>query len=170
MADETVVKKSGPYSFWTNLKLWQKILVALVLGIVVGAILGPDAEYIKPVGTLFIRLIKMLIVPLVFLSLVVGVCSMEDIQKMGRVGAKTFLIYLLTTAIAITIGLILGTILEPGAGVNMTPDAKMVAKEAPPFVNTLLNIVPQNPVGAMASGSILQIICFAIILGVEINI
>ena len=85
----TPTKKGGPFGFWTSLKLWQKIIIALILGVVVGAVLGPSAEYIKPIGSLFINLIKMLIVPLIFSSLVVGICSMDDIKKMGRIGAKS---------------------------------------------------------------------------------
>ena len=167
----TPTKKGGPFGFWTSLKLWQKIIIALVLGVVVGAIMGPSAEYIKPIGSLFINLIKMLIVPLIFSSLVVGICSMDDIKKMGRIGAKSFGVYLLTTAIAITIGLVIGTVLQPGAGLDMQMPAEMAAaKEAPSFIQTLLNMVPKNPVEAMASGSVLQIIVFALMLGVAINL
>jgi Na+/H+-dicarboxylate symporter len=167
----TPTKKGGPFGFWTSLKLWQKIIIALILGVVAGAVLGPSAEYIKPIGSLFINLIKMLIVPLIFSSLVVGICSMDDIKKMGRIGAKSFGIYLLTTAIAITIGLVIGTVLQPGAGIDMQMPAEMAAaKEAPSFIQTLLNMVPKNPVEAMASGSVLQIIVFALMLGVAINL
>lgn len=167
----TPTKKGGPFGFWTGLKLWQKIIIALVLGALTGAVLGPNAEYIKPIGTLFINLIKMLIVPLIFSSLVVGICSMDDIKKMGRIGAKSFGIYLLTTAIAIMIGLVMGTLLQPGAGLNMAMPTEMAAaKEAPAFINTLLNMVPKNPVAAMSSGSVLQIIVFALLLGVSINL
>ena len=173
MANEVAeggTRKAGPFSFWTNLKLWQKILVALLLGLVVGAIWGPGAENIKPIGTVFISLIKMLIVPLVFSSLVVGVCSMEDTKKMGRIGLKSFVIYLLTTAVAITIGLTIGTVLEPGVGIDMAAAETTAAKEAPSFIETLVAIVPKNPVGAMSAGNILQIIVFAVLLGIAINL
>ncbi len=167
----TPTRNGGPFSFWTGLKLWQKIIIALLLGVVVGVILGPNAEYIKPIGVLFINLIKMLIVPLIFSSLVVGICSMDDVKKMGRIGAKSFGLYLLTTAVAITIGLAVGTILQPGAGLNMQMPAELAAaKEAPSFISTLLNMVPKNPVAAMSSGSVLQIIVFALMLGVAINL
>lgn len=167
----TPTKAGGPFGFWTSLKLWQKIIVALILGVIAGAFLGPTAEYIKPIGTLFINLIKMLIVPLIFTSLVVGVCSMDDIKKMGRIGAKSFGIYLATTAIAITIGLAMGTLIEPGAGLNMAmPTEVAAAKAAPSLVQTLLDVVPKNPVEAMSSGAILQIIAFALMLGVAINL
>ncbi len=158
--------------FWSNLKLWQKILIALVLGIIVGVFVGPATEtYIKPFGTLFINLIKMLIVPLIFLSLVSGVTAMDDIQKMGRVGGKTFVLYLATTAIAITIGLAVGLILEPGVGLDFSKEGLMAkSKEAPGLVATLLNMVPKNPVAAKADGKVLQIIDFAIMFGIAINL
>lgn len=162
--------RAGPLSFWTNLKLWHQILIALVAGLVVGAVWGPGAENIKPIGTIFISLIKMLIVPLVFSSLVVGVCSMEDTKKMGRIGLKSFAMYLVTTAIAITIGLVVGTVLQPGAGIDLGSAAAVTPKESPSFVDTLVGIVPKNPVGAMSAGNILQIIVFAVLLGIAINL
>ncbi|MCP4315569.1 MAG: dicarboxylate/amino acid:cation symporter [Hyphomicrobiales bacterium] len=173
MADDAtaaVARKTGPFSFWTNLKLWQQILIALVAGLVVGAIWGPGAENIKPIGTVFISLIKMLIVPLVFSSLVVGVCSIEDTKKMGRIGAKSLGLYLITTAIAIAIGLIVGIVLQPGAGIDMAAAVAATPKESPGFIATLVGIVPKNPVGAMSSGNILQIIVFAVLLGIAMNL
>jgi Na+/H+-dicarboxylate symporter len=151
--------------------LWQKIIIGLVAGLVVGALVGEEiaTTWLKPIGTLFINLIKMLIVPLIFSSLVVGLCSMDDIKRMGRIGAKTFVIYLCTTAIAITIGLAFGTILQPGVGVDLGAAAVMEAKEAPTLVSTLLNIVPRNPAAAFTAGNVLQIIFFAIVLGIAIN-
>jgi len=172
MADQAKSEtgETRPFSFWTKLKLWQQILIALLLGLVVGAIWGPGAETIKPIGTLFINAIKMLIVPLVFASLVVGVTSMEDTKKMGRIGLKTFVLYLATTAIAITFGLVIGTILQPGVGIGMEAAEAVEAKAAPGFVETLVSLVPTNPIAAMASGNILQIIVFAIVLGIAINL
>ncbi len=152
-----------------KMKLWIKIIIGLVAGLITGIVLGPHAEYIKPLGTLFINLIKMLIVPLIFSSLVVGVISMKDPKKMGRVGLKTFVLYLGTTAIAITIGLVLGTFLQPGVGLEFEALEKMASKEAPSFVDTLVDLVPQNPVGSLASGNVLQIIVFSIFLGLAIN-
>jgi Na+/H+-dicarboxylate symporter len=157
---------------WRNLALWKKILIGMIAGIIVGAVLGPSAEILKPIGTLFINAIKMLIVPLIFCSLVVGVTSMQDSSKMGRMGLKSIVIYLLTTAVAITIGLGLGTILTPGAGLNMTADvnAAAVAKEAPSLMTTIINLIPKNPIEALAGGKILQIIVFALGLGIALNL
>ena len=155
-----------------KIALWKKILIGMIAGILVGAIMGPSAELLKPIGTLFINAIKMLIVPLVFCSLVVGVTSMQDTTKMGRIGIKSIIIYLATTAVAITIGLGLGILLEPGAGLNMQPDASaaVAAKEAPSLVSTLLALIPKNPIEALAGGKILQIIVFALGLGIALNL
>ena len=154
-----------------GLALWNKILIGMVLGVIAGAILGPNAEVLKPIGTLFINAIKMLIVPLIFCSLVVGVTSLEDTRKMGRIGMKAVALYLGTTAVAITIGLTLAAIFMPGAGLNMTVEAgAAVGKDAPPLIQTLLNIIPKNPINALASGNILQIIAFAIGLGIALTL
>jgi Na+/H+-dicarboxylate symporter len=149
--------------------LWKKILVGMVAGIVVGALMGPSAALLKPIGTLFINAIKMLIVPLVFCSLIVGITSMKDTRKMGRIGAKAIILYLGTTAVAIAIGLALSALFQPGAGLNMVAkDLDEAGKAAPPLVQTLLAMIPQNPVNALAAGNILQIIVFAIGLGVSL--
>ena len=153
-----------------KMKLWAKILIGLVAGLITGMVLGPKAEYIKPVGTLFINAIKMLIVPLIFSSLVVGVISMKDPKKMGRIGLKTLALYLGTTAVAVTIGLTLGTLLQPGEGLNLPAVEQAVPKEAPSLVDTLVDLVPSNPVDSFASGNVLQIIVFSIFLGLAINL
>lgn len=154
-----------------RMALWKKIVIGLVAGVVVGALMGPDAEMLKPIGTLFINAIKMLIVPLVFCSLVVGVTSMKDTTKMGRVGLKAMVLYLGTTAVAIVIGMALTMMFVPGEGLNMTASsAPVAAKDAPELVQTLINLIPKNPVGAMAAGNILQIIVFALGLGIALNL
>lgn len=158
---------------WSSIKLWKRIAGGLVLGVIVGALLsgtpGVVDTWIKPFGTLFLNFIKMLIVPLVFLSLIGGVTSLKDPAKMGRIGIKTIGLYLVTTAIAVVIGLIFGLVFQPGAGVEKIAAAAVKAKELPSVIDTFLNLVPTNPVGALASGNILQIIVFAILLGIAIN-
>lgn len=153
-----------------KMQLSTKILIGLVAGIVVGALLqgAPDVAntWIKPFGTLFLNLIKMIIVPLVLASLVVGACGLGDVKKLGRIGGKTLAYYLLTTAFAVTLGLILANIFKVGAGFTLPADIKAAeAKEIPKFINTLLNIIPTNPIKAMADGNMLQIIAFALFLG-----
>lgn len=156
---------------WSSMALWKKILIGMILGVIVGAVMGPDAEILKPLGTLFINAIKMLIVPLVFCSLVVGVTSMQDTRKMGRIGLKSVVLYLLTTAVAISIGLGLGALVAPGAGIDMTANAAApAAKEAPTLIQTLLAMIPKNPISALASGNILQIIVFALGLGIALTL
>lgn len=162
-------RKPGMLGRWNAIPLWQKILAGLVLGLIVGLVFGPAAGKLKPIGTAFIAGIKMLIVPLVFVSLVSGVTSMRDPAKMGRVGIKTIALYLLTTAVAITIGLGLGTVLQPGAGVGMEAAKAVAPKAAPSLVDTLVALIPTNPIEAMSSGNVLQVIVFAILLGLAIN-
>ncbi len=151
------------------MKLWVKILLGLFLGVVSGVLFPTFSESIKPLGDLFITSIKMLIVPLIFSSLVVGVTGMKDPKKMGRIGIKTFALYLLTTAMSITIGLSIGTILEPGKGVDLGETRTVQIKEAQPFSETLVNIIPKNPIKAMVDGNVLQIIVFAILFGLALN-
>jgi len=153
-----------------KMKLTTKIFIGLAAGIVTGLLLGSNPEiantYIKPFGTLFINMIKMLIVPLVFSSLVVGAASIGDIKTLGRIGAKTLSYYLLTTAFAVTIGLVLAKVLVPGAGLSIPVVGEMAAKDAPALVDTLLNIIPKNPLKGMVEGNMLQIITFALFMGI----
>ena len=123
---------------------------------------------LKPLGDIFISAIKMLIVPLVFSTLVVGITGMGDPQKMGRIGLRTIALYLFTTAFAIAIGLLASTIFQPGAGLDLAYDTSVEAKEAPSLVEILVGLVPQNPIDALANGNILQIIVFAIGLGISL--
>lgn len=152
-----------------RLSLWQKIFIGLILGVISGILLKDKATWIEPLGTLFIRSIKMLIVPLVFSSLVVGTLSIKDPKKMGRVGLKTLIVYLLTTAIAITIGLLVGSIIKPGAGVSITASESIKATNSPDLIQTFIEMVPVNPFKALVSDNILQIIVFSILFGFAIN-
>ncbi|HCR97242.1 MULTISPECIES: dicarboxylate/amino acid:cation symporter [Halomonas] len=160
----------GAFGWWRGIALWKKILAGLALGIAAGALLGENASIFKPLGDIFINAIMMLIVPLVFSTLVVGITSMRDPQKMGRIGARTIGLYLLTTAFAISIGLLLSTLLQPGAGVNISFDSGVNANEAPTLASILINLVPRNPIDALANGNILQIIVFAIGLGISLTL
>ncbi|CAB49757.1 dicarboxylate/amino acid:cation symporter [Pyrococcus abyssi] len=153
----------------------QKILIGLILGAIVGLILGhygyADAvkTYIKPFGDLFVRLLKMLVMPIVFASLVVGAASISP-ARLGRVGVKIVVYYLLTSAFAVTLGIIMARIFNPGAGITLAEAGKQFQpKQAPPLVQTLLNIIPTNPFGALANGKVLPTIFFAIVLGIAIT-
>jgi len=148
------------------MKLWHKVIIGMVLGIIVGIIFKEQVlPFVEPLGKVFIRLIKMLIVPLIFFSLISGVTSIGDPKKMGRIGAKATISYLITTAFAITIGIAVGYFLKPGEGVELNIQETQTIQEAPSFAETLLNIIPTNPVNAMADGNILQIIVFALFFG-----
>ncbi|WP_281831481.1 dicarboxylate/amino acid:cation symporter [Vibrio nigripulchritudo] len=154
-----------------GISLWKKIFIGMLIGIVVGVFAGPDAVLLKPIGDLFLNAIKMLIIPLVFCSLVVGVTAISDTQKMGRIAAKSVGIYLLTTALAISIGLVASLLVSPGTGLEMSLSAAQeTAKSQPSFIDTLINLVPKNPISALASGNILQTIFFAIGLGIALSL
>ncbi|HLR30439.1 MAG TPA: dicarboxylate/amino acid:cation symporter [Paenalcaligenes sp.] len=163
----------GPFKGWRRLALWKQIFIALIAGLIVGVSLNmagmPEvATSIKPIGDLFIRGIKMLIVPLVFVSLVTGVSSLDDISTMGRLSIKTVALYLITTAVAIVIGLILAVVFQPGSGVAMVTGEAVQVREAPPLMDIFLNLVPTNPFEAFVEENVLQIIVFAIFFGVSI--
>jgi len=152
-------------------KLHVKILIGFVAGIVAGAVLGPTASVVKPLGDLFLRLIRMIIVPLVFSSLVVGAAGVGDVRKLGRIGGKTIVFFLVTTAIAVMIGLLLGNVIAPGAGLSLPVDVEEVeAKTAPSIIDTLLEIVPNNPFVAFSEMNMLQIIAFALFVGIGITL
>jgi len=110
----------------------------------------------------------MLVVPLVLVSLICGVSSLQDSSKLGRMGIKTIGLYLLTTAIAVALALMAAYLIGPGIGANF-PVAEFTAKEAPPLIDTIINLVPKNPVNAMAEGKMLQIIVFAVLFGLAIT-
>jgi Na+/H+-dicarboxylate symporter len=150
--------------------LWQ-ILAAFVLAIIVGLILGDRATYVQPIGDLFLRLIKFIIVPLILATIIVGVTSAGNMKKLGRLGGKTIGYYLTTSFIAIAIGLMVAIVLSPGTGVDVSLDEeKIPSGETQPVVETLLNIVPTNPIESLATANVLQIIFFAIFLGVGITL
>lgn len=161
---------TSPWRLWGRLPLWQQILIGLTLGVATGIAFKQDALLLAPLGALFLNAIKMLIVPLVFVSLVAGITSMQDSAKLGRISVKTIAIYLVTTAFAVSIGLLFGTLFTPGEGMHMVASATTEAKQAPSLVSILVGLVPSNPVTAFAEGNILQIIVFAIALGVSLNL
>lgn len=157
------------------MKFSTKILLGMIAGVIFGSFLSivvpdwvePLSTYILgPVGQIFIRAIKMLVVPLVFVSLVSGAAGIGDPKKMGRVGIKTVFFYMITTMLAITVGLTLANIFDPGVGFTLPADASFKVKEAPSIVDTLVNMVPTNPIKAMVEQEMLQIIVFALLCGI----
>lgn len=147
--------------------------IGMVLGIGAGLLassMGWSASWFQPFGQLFINLIRMVVVPLVFVTLVSGAASVGDVRSLGRIASKTLIYYFLTTAIAIIIGLIIANILQPGFGLDLAKDNLAVKDvKAPPLSAVLLDIVPINPMDALAKGNMLQIIFFAVLIGLCIN-
>ncbi len=153
-----------------KLSLASYIMLGLLLGIGAGmALVGnPDVAttYIQPFGTLFLNLIKMIIVPVVLFSIIAGVISLSDIKKVGSIGFKTVGFYLCTTAVAVTLGLLAGNIFKPGSGsLFETSDLTYEASTAPSFIDTMISIFPSNIISPMASASMLQVIVIAIFFG-----
>ncbi len=151
---------------WFEISLWKRIILALVLGVIVGSLWGEGAVSIKWIGDLFVRLISMVVVPLIFFTLVSGVIAMGDPKKLGSLGIMTLGLYMMTTFFAITIGIILAVILQPGADVDLSSAVPGVVQEAMPLTERLMSIVPQNPMAALAEGNILAIIFFAMLVGI----
>ena len=162
--------------------LTTKIFISLILGAIFGIILCymVPSSHIKDdiivegilyvIGQGFIRLMKMLVVPLVFCSLVCGSMSIGDTKKLGTVGVRTLVFYLFTTALAVTVALSVGNIINPGVGLDMSAvqsnAADVQSMEATSLTDTLLNIIPDNPISSLANGNMLQIIVFALIVGI----
>ncbi len=151
--------------FWFKIPLWKRIIAALILGAIIGSIWGEGAANIKWIGDIFIRLIRMIVVPLVFVTLVSGIVAMGDPKKLGSIGIKTMGLYIGTTALAIIIGLTLATLVQPGVGVDMMGATAEALAPVTPLGERLMGIIPNNPVAALANGDILAVIFFAIIFG-----
>lgn len=152
------------------------MLLGMLTGIILNLIVTEDSwlqfllidGVFRVAGEFFITSLMMLVVPLVFVSLVVGTCSLSDPKQLGRLGGKALGMYLITTAIAITLALSVATLIKPGSSANLTPeeDVAFEAEEAPSFVDVLIDMVPSNPINAMAEGNMLQIIVFALLFGI----
>lgn len=163
--------------------LTNKVLIGLMLGVVAGNLVYflPDGGFknrflidglFQLVGQVFLRSIMMLVVPLVFISLINGAASMGDVKKLGRIGVKTIAFYMVTTAFAITIALFLGAVLKPGAGLDMKALelVETTINEKTPLVQIIYEMIPSNPFKALVEGNMLQIIVFAILIGVGLSL
>jgi Na+/H+-dicarboxylate symporter len=175
----------------TKYNLTTRILFAMALGILVGTLfkfmLGGETERVVDLGVfsfgikalfidgffhvggqIFISSLKMLVVPLVLVSLICGTSSLKDIKTLGRIGSKSMSLYILTTALAIAIAVFFATLVKPGEGVNMTPASEFNPTETPGLAQVFINMFPSNPIDAMAKGEMLQIIVFAVLFGVAL--
>jgi len=172
-----------------KLQLYTKVLIGLFAGVLFGLLANKFGfsdfvfKYIKPIGLVFIKLISMVVIPLVFASLLVGTSSLNDIRKLGRIGIKTVVYFLFTTVIAICIGLLLANTLRPGAGLSEDARSELIQAgdedsatpidtnlKKPSITDILLNIIPTNPIKAFVEGKMLQIIFFALMTGICLNL
>ncbi|MEK4537065.1 cation:dicarboxylase symporter family transporter [Peribacillus sp. FSL K6-1552] len=163
-----------------KLSLASQIFIGLILGIIVGAIFyGNETAqgYLQPLGDIFLRMIKMIVVPIIVSSLIVAVAGVGDLKSVGKIGAKSLLYFVVVTQIAILVGLVSANLLQPGAGINMnqleqTDISSYVdtaeTKQHESFVDTIVHIVPSNPIKAMVEGDMLAIIFFSVLFGVSI--
>lgn len=170
------------------MSLTRKIVTAMLLGMLVGVILNIlfsssllsqksiiwlDSNLVfglfDTVGQIFVRSLKLLVVPLVLVSLICGVSALGNNSRMGAVALKTVVLYLSTTAIAISLAILTAVIVQPGVDIDLALASEFVAKEAPPLKQTLINIFPSNPVESMANGATLQIIVFALLFGFAVT-
>lgn len=161
-----------------KIKLHTQIFIGLILGVIVGLVFGEKATIIEPIGTIFLRLITMIVVPLVLVSLMLGTASLGDLRKLGRIGIKTIVYFTITTMIAISIGLLLANVVKPGAGLNEEIKAELYKnyestaqvgiermEEKPSAIDVLVNIVPTNPIKTLVEGNMLQVIFLALLFG-----
>ncbi len=171
-ADEAAYRRTAGAllrRYWFGVVLWKRILIALVLGTIVGLALGEAAVQLKWMGDVFIRLIRMVVAPLVFFSIVSGIASMGDPKRLGAIGSKTLGLYLTLTVIAVSVGMIMGVIFQPGVGMDFAGAAPAQVAKAPPSLGEhLISIIPTNPIAALAEGNVQSVIFFGILVGLSI--
>lgn len=172
MTDTTLSERAerpGPikrtFAWWFGVALWKRILAALVLGAAAGLVWGEGATSIGWIGTAFVRLIRMLVVPLVFLTIASGVAALADPKRLGSIGVKTLAMCVFTTALAVTTGLIVATLIAPGLGASFAGAIPKAMGTPPDTAQMFMEIIPDNPIGAMAQGKTLAVIFFAILVG-----
>ncbi|MEB2629522.1 dicarboxylate/amino acid:cation symporter [Peribacillus frigoritolerans] len=154
-----------------KLGLGTKVFIGFVIGIILGLIFKEKILIVKPVGDIFLTLIKMIVVPLIFFSITSGIFSIGDVQKLKRIGTKTLVYYIGTTLLAGGIGLLIAHLFKPGKGIdiaNIETSPEYKASEIPTFGETILGLFPSNPVQALAEGNLMQIIIFSLFLGISI--
>lgn len=161
-----------------KLNLGVAILISMILGIIVGAIMGEKAHIFAPLGDVFIHGIKMMVVPLVTVSIILGASSLGETQNAGKIGIGTFVYYLGTTVVAVILGLLMGGIFKPGTGLSegalpkefLDLSGELATKgEIAGFWDTILGIIPTNPIESLVSGNILQILFFSLFLGIALS-
>lgn len=164
-------KKSNIFGFYFNTPLVWRVLIALVLGAIVGKVVGPSITVLEPFGTLMLKLLQLVVLPLIFFAIIVGVGG-TPASKLGRIAAKILTYYIVTTVFAAAFGLVLGHVFKPGMGANLagTGTAEIVASEVPSVGSILLNMVPNNAVAPFVNGDYLQVLVFGILIGIAISV
>tara|TARA_R110000868_G_scaffold215663_2_gene465777 strand:- start:6741 stop:8015 length:1275 start_codon:yes stop_codon:yes gene_type:complete len=158
-------------SKWLALDNWQKIIIALFMGIISGILIGPKISIVQPVGDLFMNALHLLIIPVIFTSVVSAITSMENTKKMKAISVKAFVFYVVSLICGSIIAIIVGNLIMPGLGLNYKDigAATVLLQSTPSFVEFFTNLVPANPFAAIVNENIIQITIFAILFGVAIN-
>lgn len=153
---------------YKKISLLTKLLVAMVIGIIIGIIFKEDIIIIKPLGTIFLNLLKMAAIPLIVVNLISGIASLDDPRNFGRIGVKIIIYYFFTTAIAIIFGLVVGMIFKPGVGFQLTGEYSGAVETIPSVGNTIINLIPSNIFEALSNGKFDQIVVFSAFVGIAV--
>jgi Na+/H+-dicarboxylate symporter len=166
VTDPSIEAPPSLYRRYRQLSIGMKILIFMALGIIAGVAFGERAQIVQPLGDLFIRLLMMAAIPLVFFNLLAGLTSLSDLGVLGRLGGKIISYYLFTTVVALTLGLTMMHLFEPGVGMQLTDTVDETFGQVPAVTDVLVNLVPENVFQAFSSGQVAQVVVFAIFLGV----
>lgn len=155
-----------------KLSLWQKVLIGMLLGVVCGHLFHEYYFIAKPIATIYMNLVKMIVVPTVFFAILYGMTNISDIHTLGRIGLKASLIYGIATIVAVTLGIVISWYFEPGVGINLinnhSQDATNIIATKTTLASIIIDMFPSNPIAAMANGNTLQVVVFAFILGLAL--
>lgn len=153
-----------------GVKFGIRVLVGMVFGLIVGIVLQDKAQPLGLIGSVYVNLIRMLVMPLVFSAVISSFTSVSDPKQLGKLGLKTVALFLVTTAVAAAVGLGVGLLFDPGAGITFSANESFSAREIPPFSQVVLDLVPNNPVSEMASGKVVPVIFFGIFIAAAITL
>lgn len=160
---------SAVISSWRKQPTWKKITISLFLGVVVGLVMGPNANYLKPIGNLFINAIHMMVAPVIFTAIVCAVISVKDTPKMGKITWQAFIIYAISMCIATIIGIAVALFVKPGAHFHPLLNDALSVSKPPTFVELFENLIPRSPLAALVNEHVLQIVVFALIFGFSVR-
>jgi aerobic C4-dicarboxylate transport protein len=177
LSPDRMAARTPPRKLPLYKSLYAQVVVAIVIGVLVGNFYPDIGTAVKPLGDAFIKLVKMMIAPIIFCTVVIGIAGMEDMKKVGKTGGLALLYFEVTSTVALFVGLIVINVLKPGAGMNIDPhslDTKGIASFTGPgkltgVVDTLMNIIPNSAVDAFAKGEVLQVLLFAVLFGFALH-